>query len=352
MHNEKTTARQNWIDGLKGIGIALVILGHAARHDMMADSDLCGIWVYWIYSFHMPLYFAISGYTFGLSYRKYLDKPAAYLSRRARGLLIPMLTFSCGIYLCFFAVWQIPALAQVLHNASYELYPFGKYLGLMLLGGNPYSIHLWYLWVLFWMIAVSFLWLRQGKDSPAAWKGLLALAVLCFVTSTVTELPAVIQKFLCFYIYFVLGMLLSKSPEKLPAIPGFITALGWGVLLVNAPIVRENLLKGVPWAMLVQKYLLLAAVPVVIVYLFRLAQRLPNNRLFLWLGRESYAIYLLHQPLCAFAGMLLYGKMGLPVWPVYLICVALSIVFPELVVWLCRKVKPIGSLAKNLLNIR
>jgi len=50
MHNEKTTARQNWIDGLKGIGIALVILGHAARHDMMADSDLCGIWVYFALS--------------------------------------------------------------------------------------------------------------------------------------------------------------------------------------------------------------------------------------------------------------------------------------------------------------
>lgn len=52
-----------------------------------------------------------------------------------------------------------------------------------------------------------------------------------------------------------------------------------------------------------------------------------------------------------FIGVLLYSKLGLPVWPVYLICAALSVLIPELAVWLCRKVKPIGYLAKILLNL-
>lgn len=352
MRIERTKSHQDWIDVLKGIGIFLVVLGHAARHDMMEESSLCRLLVYLIYSFHMPLYFAISGYTFGLSYGKYLETPGVFFKRRAKGLLVPLLTFSCAVYLCFFAVYQIPALAQILRNASYELYPFGSYLVTTLVEENPYSVHLWYLWVLFWMSAVSFLWLRQGKDSEAARKGLLALSLLCFVVSGMMDFPTALYKFLFYFVYFVMGMLLSRSPEKLPAIPWFVIVLCWGVLLLNDPTVRGKLLTGIPRATLVYKYLQLAAVPPVIISLFRLARRLSRSRVLLWLGRESYAIYLLHQPMCAFVGVLLYSKLGLPVWPVYLVCALLSILIPELVVWLCRRIKPVGHLAKILLNIR
>ena len=351
MHIEQAVNHQNWIDVLKGIGILLVVLGHAARHDMMVESSLCGFLVYLIYSFHMPLYIAISGYTFGLSYRRYLETPAAFIKRRAKGLLLPMLTFACAVYLVFYVAYQIPAIAQILSNASYARYPFGSYLTVTLLEDNPYSIHLWYLWILFWMNAVSFFWLRLGKDSPATRKGLAAVSLLCFAVSTVADPPAAILKFLCYYVYFVFGMELSRRPDQLPAIPWFVTALCWGVLLVNAPVVRGNLLKGMPWAMFLQKYLLLAAVLPVIVSLFRLAKRLSRNPKLLWLGKESYPIYLLHQPLCAFVGVLLYSKLSLSVWLVYLTCAVLSILFPELVVWFCRKVKPVGYLAKILLNI-
>lgn len=347
----ETKCRLDWIDGVKGIGIALVVLGHAARHDMMADSDLCGFLAYLIYSFHMPLYFAISGCTFGLSYRRYLEKPVIFLKRRAKGLLVPMLTYACAVYLCFFAAYQIPPVAQILKNASYDLYGFVRYLAMMLVDDNPYSVHLWYLWVLFWMTAVSFLWLRQGKDSPAAHKSLVAVSLLCFAVSTVADTPAAVHKFLCYFTYFVLGLELGRRTEEMPSVPRLVTILCWGLLLVNAPIVRGGLLKGMLWAMVVQKYLLLAVVPPVIIGIFHLAKRLSNCRLLLWMGKESYAIYLLHQPLCAFAGVLLYSKLGLPVWPVFLICTALSILVPELAVWVCRKVKPVGYLAKILLNI-
>ncbi len=344
-------SRLGWIDAAKGIGIVLVVLGHAPRHDMFAESALCEFLFQLIYSFHMPLYLAISGYTFGLSYRRHLETPGVFLKRRAKSLLVPLLSYACAIYLCFFAAYQIPPVAQLLRNAAYELYPIGRYLVATLVEDNPYSVHLWYLWVLFWMTAVSYLWLRQGKDSLAARKSLLAIALLCFVVSTVTDPPFAVQKFLCYFIYFVLGMELGRRPEKLCTVPHPVTALCWVLMLVNASIVQGNLLKAWPWAMVLQKCLLLAAVMPVILSVFRLAQRLSQRRLLLWLGKESYAIYLLHQPLCAFLGVVLYSTLGLPVWPVYLLCTVLSILLPELAVWLCRKVKPLGFLARTFLNI-
>lgn len=54
MSNASTaTDRINWIDCIKGIGIYFVILGHIYK------CNNIGIW---IYSFHMPLFFILSGY--------------------------------------------------------------------------------------------------------------------------------------------------------------------------------------------------------------------------------------------------------------------------------------------------
>jgi len=47
--------RQEWLDVLKGFGILFVVLGHA-----LADGGLKT----YIYAFHMPLFFFVSGYLF------------------------------------------------------------------------------------------------------------------------------------------------------------------------------------------------------------------------------------------------------------------------------------------------
>ena len=47
--------RIEWVDEAKGIGIILVMLGHC-----YLNWNFC----FWFYSFHMPLFFILSGYTF------------------------------------------------------------------------------------------------------------------------------------------------------------------------------------------------------------------------------------------------------------------------------------------------
>jgi fucose 4-O-acetylase-like acetyltransferase len=76
---EKTAAlRLEWVDYAKGIGIFLVVLGHSLQgltksHILPEMAWSLGL-EHWIYSFHMPLFFFISGLFIERSLRKPLKK--------------------------------------------------------------------------------------------------------------------------------------------------------------------------------------------------------------------------------------------------------------------------------------
>lgn len=82
--------RNNSIDIMKGIGIFLVVLGHTTENKILLK---------WIYSFHMPLFFFLSGifHSNGRSYKEFLIK-------KAKGLLIPYFSFATILFLFFIIV--------------------------------------------------------------------------------------------------------------------------------------------------------------------------------------------------------------------------------------------------------
>lgn len=78
---EQSIKRLNFIDIAKGIGIILVVLGHCLAYECHNKLFMM------IYSFHMPLFFFLSGFLF-----KSKDY-AAYLSGKVKTLLFPMIFF-------------------------------------------------------------------------------------------------------------------------------------------------------------------------------------------------------------------------------------------------------------------
>lgn len=74
---KKPKSRIEWIDILRGAMMFLVVCGHALTHK--------GI-VQYIFSFHMPVFFIISGMTF--SFNKEWDF-VKYVKKKAKGLIIP-----------------------------------------------------------------------------------------------------------------------------------------------------------------------------------------------------------------------------------------------------------------------
>lgn len=114
------------IDIMKGIGIILVIIGHMA------------IWNIFIFSFHMPLFFFLSG----MLYKKRGYKELfSYISRR---LLIPYLFWASGLTIAAYILTLfVPAMSAQFGSLEQELKN-------IILGGGPentiiVSPAMWYL---------------------------------------------------------------------------------------------------------------------------------------------------------------------------------------------------------------
>lgn len=144
--------RLKYIDILKGFNIFLVVLGHI----IATNCHLFKI----IYSFHVPLFFIISGYLF--NFEKYENNFLTFLKNRFLRLLLPyftMLLLFILFYLCFespkpFIDTPVSAIVDICKSEAIGfLYGFGIV--------NPYKVTpigpLWFLLALFCVEIMFFL---------------------------------------------------------------------------------------------------------------------------------------------------------------------------------------------------
>jgi fucose 4-O-acetylase-like acetyltransferase len=75
--------RDNTVTIVKAIGIILMVWGHA----VVWGTPVCNV----IYTFHMPLFFLMSGYCFK---EKYLGDAKQFVIRKLKGIYIPYVAFS------------------------------------------------------------------------------------------------------------------------------------------------------------------------------------------------------------------------------------------------------------------
>ncbi|QQE80941.1 acyltransferase family protein [Alicyclobacillus sp. SO9] len=150
--------RVTWIDVCKGIAILLVILGHTTIPPRTYN---------YIYSFHMPLFFMLSGYLFSMSRH---SEFMPFLKSRVKSLVIPY--FSFGI-ISIIAI----DLASVVDPAKYGHTLSGQLTQLVLSRRDQigFNIPLWFLTCLFVIEIVYYVLRRYIKND------LLLLAVLLLV---------------------------------------------------------------------------------------------------------------------------------------------------------------------------
>lgn len=118
------------LDIVRGFAIVLVVLGHAVQWTQPV-YDSSRVFTL-IYSFHMALFFFVSG----IANARAIERPLPdLLASRARGLLLP-----------FFSWWAVAYAVSTPRATPTE--------ALLELLRAP-DVGLWFLWVLFWTIAVA-----------------------------------------------------------------------------------------------------------------------------------------------------------------------------------------------------
>ena len=155
---KEKNSRLEYIDCAKGLGILLVVIGHHLKE----SQEL----IHWIYSFHMPLFFIITGYL--LAYRNQIIPIKEALASGAKTLMYPFFTFSFVVI-----VWWI-AFIVVLQAHPEE--PLGN---ILLRTVTTYGYHaMWFLPTLYIAGTVSKTYRHHSR-----WVLLLgSAAVGCFMS--------------------------------------------------------------------------------------------------------------------------------------------------------------------------
>lgn len=201
--------RLQWIDALKGIGIMLVVFAH---HSLPVALDT------YIFSFHMPLFFFISGFLF--DFGKYAESSANFVKGRFRSLIVPYFCFAVITGLFYFLLDTAfqPGVTNIeffensiLHGTSHILVAFGP--------AVSYNPPLWFLTCLFVTELLFYGLIKKYYREPKKLVFWLAIAgVIGYLYSVYVpfRIPWNVDVALAAIVFYGAGNLFRKviEPEK------------------------------------------------------------------------------------------------------------------------------------------
>jgi fucose 4-O-acetylase-like acetyltransferase len=344
--------RELWLEYAKGIGIFLVVMGHVnlgfLQANMFKSSQLIMKYIhFFIYSFHMPLFFIISGYLYSKTWNVHnLTDYKRNITKKVINLGIPYIIFSI-----FQGLIKIIMSSSVNSEISIE--------DIIKIPFKPIN-QFWYVYALIGIFAVISLIDVVIKNNIAVF--LIAILFMICKLYLKTNIP-IIDLTMYYSFYFYIGKLLCvyKSILEKKAFL-YISILLYSILclgvLMNKGVVYMNniftyssnnkaLESGINlWIMISVIMALLASYAVI--YL----SKCLKNRFIAYLGKNSFQIYLLH---IIFASGIRIVLMKLHVTNIlahYVVGIGLGVIMPLLIYSVISKIKFLDFLFFPYKNIK
>ncbi|NDW18333.1 DUF418 domain-containing protein [Dysgonomonas sp. 216] len=182
------TQRNIYIDYIKAVVIILVVLGHSIQcFDYGVTSLLWSDWLFkLIYTFHMPLLLAISGYYSYFSIKK--QSLYIYTKKRVQYIFVPMVVW-CVLY---------SIIVQVCFAQTFDVISFVKVLAENIQYGY------WFIWAILFSAIYSAVLHKLRLDNVIGF--LVSSILLMFIDIHNFQFPIVIS----FFPFFAIGYLLAK----------------------------------------------------------------------------------------------------------------------------------------------
>lgn len=306
--------RLEWIDVAKGIGIVLVVMGHTIV-PQLKETEIGGFIWNFIYNFHMPLFFFISGWLFERRLEHYTSK-GKFISDKLKFLMLPYLTFSIIAYLLVNTAFKITLLSGVLSDGGYTATGLKDALLQIVTYSGHIDKHLWFVYSLFLIFTVNILFPKLMKSKP-----MLFLLLALYVSKAFVHYYGILDYVASDLFFFSLARfmlarnkkcLLSDAPHLFMTTAAFFVAAN----CIYSYFCVTQMPSGIAKAVL---YLLRCSTSIMgIVTVCTAADFIAKTRLAKplgALGRYSYDIYLMHAPFLVSGSMgilLLYFPFSLP----------------------------------------
>jgi fucose 4-O-acetylase-like acetyltransferase len=329
--------RNQIIDIMRGTGILLVVLGHSIQKNI--PNYLDNFLFRAIYTFHMPLFFLISGY---LMYETLNGSRLQWIKDKAIYLLIPHLLFNIIYY---------PMSSTGL--ANYPDWPAMFSFPIWMKNSNLLNEGEWFLWTLFTCFCLMLLvdWVERKRSNRIFWVFVIAL-IFCL-----GALPSIagdnwlrIFEFKFFGPMMIIGYLIArhKSTLKKYIVPACII----GVLSFSMLMTYDNasprpqidliqyIFKGGLNYYFTKYFQALSGISMVLLIAIGINKIKFVSRIFAWLGVISLGIYLFSQ---CFSGVA-FGNGSIRVLSGFTFSLLLSII-PTVI---CRRFKVFGILLGDI----
>lgn len=189
--------RIEWVDTAKALGLFLVFWGHLLYN----GSEVASIINRAIYSFHMPMYFILSGYVYKADTLTFFD----YTKRKAKRILLPALL----LYMVTFPLYFHPHYLDYSSATLWSIFETVFYIKGVLAYNDP---------VWFFICIFQVLVLVKLLDLPkASNKALLIVAIISLFISYVlykseweySNFMGIINCFLGLF-YYIVGVLMKR----------------------------------------------------------------------------------------------------------------------------------------------
>ena len=318
--------RDAWVDYAKAIGIILVVYGHVARGIFNAgiplDVPLYRLVDSVVYSFHMPLFFFLSGLFFFHSLHR--RGAIALVANKIDTILYPYILWS--LIQGLVEVWLSPYTNSKV--GLIEVLDFW----------NPRA-QFWFLYALFLVIMTAILVFR--RDNPVLIRAVLFISAIAYCLQD--GIPSVLHSHYVMknFVFFALGIWFYTVKDRLTTYPGRWAAAG-GIGFVVAQILFHAGL-GLTFEDKGISSLAVAVVSILAVASLCLWLARTPVHWVLTLGAASMAIYLMHVLVGSGMRILLSRFLGIQDAVIHLLsgCLA-GILLPLLIYLLLHRLRVRG----------
>lgn len=159
--------RDKTIDIMRGFAILFVVLGHVMSNSLFLKG--------WIYSFHMPLFFLISGMVFNT---KKFSKFSDYFKYKVKKLILPYIYLSILLWILYF----LTNIGINLINGNVTNYKdlLMKFVYIFIGYRDKYYFSMWYLLVLFFIELISYFYIKINNNY-IKYIGLLLISIIGYI---------------------------------------------------------------------------------------------------------------------------------------------------------------------------